>query len=278
MPNEAYQALFGALDEDVRAAPCSRRSRAPTTTRLARLLDARRTTSARSSATSAATTSATCSTRSRRARETTDRPTVVFAYTIKGYGLEIAGRPQNHSALLTGEQIDRFRDERRARARHRVGRIRAGDAGGRADRGRARGASTGASDPPAAVVPRPRLAHRARPAGPDLDAGGVRPRPARPLARRGRGRAARHGRRPTSPSRRTSAASSTRPGSGRRRGARLRRDGGLAAEVARRADGPAHRDGHRRDEPRPAARPARPDLGLPAGAALPDRHRSTTRS
>src|SRR4029453_18335191 len=46
----------------------------------------------------------------RRARETTDRPTVVFAYTIKGYGLEIAGRPQNHSALLTGEQIDRFRE------------------------------------------------------------------------------------------------------------------------------------------------------------------------
>ena len=32
-------------------------------------------------------------------------------YTIKGYGLEIAGRPQNHSALLTGEQIDRFRTE-----------------------------------------------------------------------------------------------------------------------------------------------------------------------
>ncbi len=44
-----------------------------------------------------------------RARETPDRPTVLFAYTIKGYGLEIAGRPQNHSALLSGEQIDHFR-------------------------------------------------------------------------------------------------------------------------------------------------------------------------
>jgi pyruvate dehydrogenase E1 component len=44
-----------------------------------------------------------------RAREETTRPTVLFAYTIKGYGLEMAGRPQNHSALLTGEQIDRFR-------------------------------------------------------------------------------------------------------------------------------------------------------------------------
>ena len=46
----------------------------------------------------------------RRARLTTDRPTVIFGYTIKGYGLEIAGRPMNHSALLTGEQVDRFRE------------------------------------------------------------------------------------------------------------------------------------------------------------------------
>ena len=47
----------------------------------------------------------------REARTADDRPTVIFAYTIKGYGLEIAGRPQNHSALLTGEQVDRFRAE-----------------------------------------------------------------------------------------------------------------------------------------------------------------------
>ena len=46
-----------------------------------------------------------------RARETTDRPTVIFAYTIKGYGLEIAGRPLNHAALLAGEQIDALRAE-----------------------------------------------------------------------------------------------------------------------------------------------------------------------
>ncbi|MCY7303381.1 MAG: pyruvate dehydrogenase [Thermoleophilia bacterium] len=45
----------------------------------------------------------------RRARKTPDRPTVIFAYTIKGYGLEMAGRPQNHSALLDGEQVDRLR-------------------------------------------------------------------------------------------------------------------------------------------------------------------------
>jgi pyruvate dehydrogenase E1 component len=46
----------------------------------------------------------------RQARETPDRPTVIFAYTIKGYDLEIAGRPQNHSALLDAEQIDRLRE------------------------------------------------------------------------------------------------------------------------------------------------------------------------
>jgi pyruvate dehydrogenase E1 component len=43
------------------------------------------------------------------ARAETSRPTVIFAYTIKGYGLEIAGRPLNHSAQLSGEQIDRLR-------------------------------------------------------------------------------------------------------------------------------------------------------------------------
>ena len=34
-----------------------------------------------------------------------DRPTVILAYTIKGYGLPIEGHPQNHSALLTNEQL-----------------------------------------------------------------------------------------------------------------------------------------------------------------------------
>lgn len=33
------------------------------------------------------------------------RPTVIFAYTIKGYGLAMEGHPQNHSALLTHEQF-----------------------------------------------------------------------------------------------------------------------------------------------------------------------------
>lgn len=41
----------------------------------------------------------------------TDRPSVVFAYTIKGWGLPIAGDPLNHAALLSGDQIDALRDE-----------------------------------------------------------------------------------------------------------------------------------------------------------------------
>ena len=34
-----------------------------------------------------------------------DRPTVIFAYTIKGYGLATEGHPQNHSALLKVDQL-----------------------------------------------------------------------------------------------------------------------------------------------------------------------------
>jgi pyruvate dehydrogenase E1 component len=34
-----------------------------------------------------------------------DRPTIILAYTIKGQGLALEGHPQNHSALLTTEQI-----------------------------------------------------------------------------------------------------------------------------------------------------------------------------
>jgi pyruvate dehydrogenase E1 component len=37
------------------------------------------------------------------------RASVVFAYTIKGWGLPIAGDPLNHSRLLTSEQIDDLR-------------------------------------------------------------------------------------------------------------------------------------------------------------------------
>ncbi|SHN19209.1 hypothetical protein SAMN05443668_103555 [Cryptosporangium aurantiacum] len=39
------------------------------------------------------------------ARIDDDRPTVILAYTLKGYGLATEGHPQNHSALLTEGQL-----------------------------------------------------------------------------------------------------------------------------------------------------------------------------
>ena len=39
-----------------------------------------------------------------------DRPTVILAYTVKGYGLPVQGHPQNHSSLLTQEQTDQLAD------------------------------------------------------------------------------------------------------------------------------------------------------------------------
>ena len=41
----------------------------------------------------------------------TDRPSVVFAYTIKGWGLPIVGDPMNHSALMSSPQVDALRAE-----------------------------------------------------------------------------------------------------------------------------------------------------------------------
>jgi pyruvate dehydrogenase E1 component len=38
-----------------------------------------------------------------------DRPSVVFAYTVKGWGLPMAGNPRNHSALLSSAEIDALR-------------------------------------------------------------------------------------------------------------------------------------------------------------------------
>ena len=38
-------------------------------------------------------------------------PAVIFAYTVKGYGLEAAADPRNHAALLTNEQFDVFANQ-----------------------------------------------------------------------------------------------------------------------------------------------------------------------
>ena len=39
------------------------------------------------------------------------RPTVIFAYTVKGYGLATEGHPQNHSSLLTVEQMGELAEQ-----------------------------------------------------------------------------------------------------------------------------------------------------------------------
>jgi len=40
-----------------------------------------------------------------------DQPAVVFAYTIKGFGLPMAGDPLNHSQLLSAKQMETLREE-----------------------------------------------------------------------------------------------------------------------------------------------------------------------
>ncbi|WP_321476487.1 hypothetical protein [uncultured Paludibaculum sp.] len=45
----------------------------------------------------------------REAKSITDRPVAIVAYTVKGWGLPIAGDPSNHSRLLTDDQIDQVR-------------------------------------------------------------------------------------------------------------------------------------------------------------------------
>ena len=47
--------------------------------------------------------------RSLQAANEANAPAVVFAYTVKGWGLPIAGDPLNHSALMTAQQVDELR-------------------------------------------------------------------------------------------------------------------------------------------------------------------------
>lgn len=42
--------------------------------------------------------------------QVTDRPSVLFAYTVKGWGLPIAGNPRNHSAQISSAQIQELRE------------------------------------------------------------------------------------------------------------------------------------------------------------------------
>ena len=215
MPNEQYQALFGASEEVVRGAAARRRSRRDARRASARLLDAAR------------------------------GDVGALVRDLGGHDLGDVldgarrgardGRPADRRLRLHDQGL-RPRDRRTTAEPLRAPRPGSRSTAARASVGLepetewdgfAPGTPEGDADRRRAPAPRPaaraagrvvrraRDALRARPAGADLDAGGVRPRPARPLARRGRRRAARHGLARRRASRRTSAASSTRPASGR---------------------------------------------------------------
>ena len=47
-----------------------------------------------------------------------DRPTCFIAYTIKGFGLPIAGHKDNHAGLMTPAQMETFRQAMNIRPGH----------------------------------------------------------------------------------------------------------------------------------------------------------------
>jgi len=105
MPNEEFQSLFGASDEQVREVvlrPFAGRERRAVDEVVACDPGLVRELGGHDMADVLEALAA--------ARREIRRPTVLFAYTIKGYGLEIAGRPHNHSVLLDADQIDRLRE------------------------------------------------------------------------------------------------------------------------------------------------------------------------
>jgi len=107
MPNEHYQSLFGLQPADVRARFCDG-APAAVAAFCAGLADddlaSLVTDLAGHDLGALLAAFAECD-------QAKDRPSVVFAYTIKGWGLPIAGNPRNHSALLSTTQIDRLREQ-----------------------------------------------------------------------------------------------------------------------------------------------------------------------
>lgn len=63
---------------------------------------------------------------------THDRPVCFIAYTVKGFGLPLAGHKDNHSGLLTREQMDGFRAANRVRPGHEWDRFEGLDLSGAA--------------------------------------------------------------------------------------------------------------------------------------------------
>ena len=216
----------------------------------------------------------------RQADAVRDRPSVVFAYTIKGWTLPTEGHPANHSALLTEPQYAALAEQvgadpedpwaplpRRQRRRRAVRRDRAP--------ARARGAAVLRGRPArGAAGPRPR-APRQR-----VDAAGVRALLRRPRARGAGGRGARRHRlarrRHVDQPRRLDQQGGHLVD--RRPDRLVRRRHRHARALARVRPRPPHRAGDRRGQPRRAARRAGRDVVALRASRCCRSARSTTRS
>ena len=200
-----------------------------------------------------------------------DRPTVIFAYTIKGHGLPNAGHPQNHSNLLTAAQMaelapDSGMDVDDPWQRFPDGSAEAELCAATADRLR--------RDPvPVAQRMRGPDGLRTPDRRPQLDAAGPRPVPARPHPRvagdRPPGRHGRARRRVQHQPRRV--AEQGRCLVLERAAELVRRRQGDDPPLAGTANRTAHRARHRGGQPRRSARRARRDVEPMGRAALPDR-------
>ena len=206
-----------------------------------------------------------------------DRPTCFIAYTVKGFGLPIAGHKDNHAGLMTPSQMETFRHAMNIREGHEwdlfeglkakpdqikafLGKVpfalrRRAPAEGAAGRG----ARAARGDDPAGDVDPVRLRRAAQRAGAREDAAGGAHR--HHLARR-------HG------------VDQSRPVGEPPRLVRAREHGRHLQERAHPVDlqlgvlaeGPAHRARHRRDEPVHRAVGARPVAFDQRRAAAADRH------
>ena len=47
-----------------------------------------------------------------KSKQSTRKPTIIIAHTLKGWGLRMAAQPGNHSALAQGEELEEMRASR----------------------------------------------------------------------------------------------------------------------------------------------------------------------
>jgi pyruvate dehydrogenase E1 component len=117
--------------------------------------------------------------------EVTDRPSVVFAYTVKGWGLPIAGDPLNHAALLSATDRRAARAELGLTTRDGVGPLRPERTRGGPAR-RSAASSTTKPPPPRPVRPVPDAVGGASPVAPSRCRPRRRSAGCSPSSRRGR--------------------------------------------------------------------------------------------